>query len=945
MASILRARTPGADYRAEVRWEEEWVHDPYARRVHLYVLAGSGVEGRPYLPEAPSVPRASDGVPSCRLTLRLRRRPTVDETALGPLIDQASFTAVLTTDIELDAPYRPHFVRAARCTLEGSGIEAASSQGSGAGTRMALTLPAIPPDVAFEIWNALHGVASALSVRTTFDLRGTGAPTGGASFERPLDAVLGGIADGVALARIVDVIAPSDAGGYERVPSLVTARRSRDRGRAALPVMVAAHTVVPVAAAVTPHPAAPANAHVLMASDAAQPVAAAHHVNIALLDHIVLTSVSTAPVVEHLPVVDDVTSAIFKDRADPNTYWYPPVFTLKVPAASDDPNSSAFAFTFRRTGVEPGPPPRPTLEATVRFVLDAGMSPEAQSALAQLNHPAAAPLPLDGLSVTLDVPYMEHGTLQAQSFAAQIEQSGTTITATVPLLDDAVRMAYGSLAYPADFQAQPAALSVAYTYRAYTPVPAGGLHLVAGGKIALLPIALGRQLARALPASAMGAVMIRPSLMLSAEAVHVAAEPQYAIRPVGRDQRVDAKFACGDFGAFYADATSQPASRVGCTDALKLGEIALKLYDEIVELRSTPFRVYRSLTQPGMFLVCPSTYRIARFGHADGDKAFRPAVMVYSVLDPDPSKNAFFLQATLQPDIPVDARIGLETALAAKSPHGQAPVIRYPTELSFSTPPVYHWMLPDGIGMPSVQLLPDSFAVGVSTDLTNALLLINVIQQSGLNGSVTFEFEDGTSLQSALTLDTSFTGPWDTGPVEASIGAAAVTLTNRIERPVNVFDLFVASGGAVPQQRPVNATLAPDETRDVPLTAVADAAYCTYAVAPGPAKLDELDIFIEDVTTNVIFVNQVSLPAHNLKGLSAEARLKGTAHVYELPDVSGASTSLTLTLPLTSYLDAQTLEYRITKIATDGTASPTSWLEADLRQSGVVSITWDLIGS
>src|SRR5262252_9044399 len=107
MASILRVRAAGADYRADVRWEEEWVHDGYARRVHLYVRSGGGVEGKPYLPEAPSVSRDRDGLPSCRLTLRLRRKPTFTDTALRSLIDQGSFTATLTTDLDLDAPYRP----------------------------------------------------------------------------------------------------------------------------------------------------------------------------------------------------------------------------------------------------------------------------------------------------------------------------------------------------------------------------------------------------------------------------------------------------------------------------------------------------------------------------------------------------------------------------------------------------------------------------------------------------------------------------------------------------------------------------------------------------------------------------------------------------------------------------------------------------------------------
>jgi hypothetical protein len=61
--------------------------------------------------------------------------------------------------------------------------------------------------------------------------------------------------------------------------------------------------------------------------------------------------------------------------------------------------------------------------------------------------------------------------------------------------------------------------------------------------------------------------------------------------------------------------------------------------------------------------------------------------------------------------------------------------------------------------------------------------------------------------------------------------------------------------------------------------------------------------------------------------------------------VSGASTTLSITLPLTSYLAMQTLQYQINKIATDGSTVSTPWLEADLSKSNIVSITWNLIGN
>jgi hypothetical protein len=266
-----------------------------------------------------------------------------------------------------------------------------------------------------------------------------------------------------------------------------------------------------------------------------------------------------------------------------------------------------------------------------------------------------------------------------------------------------------------------------------------------------------------------------------------------------------------------------------------------------------------------------------------------------------------------------------------------------PTERSYATPPVYRWTVPTGIDAPVIQMLPDSFSVGLTASMDNALLLLNLIERSGLNGSVTFAVEDGTTVESALILDTSVTGPWGTGPVQTKITPDSVTLTNRIERPINVFNLMTRKGTDDATVITVNATLATGVSQKVAVPHPVDEAYCTFSVGDAPMKLDELDIFIEDLTTNVIFVNQVALGDHGLKGLSAQARLKGTTHIYQLNDVSGASTTLTITLPLTTYLSVQTLEYQITKIANDGSTSSTTWLDADLSKGNVLSITWDLI--
>jgi hypothetical protein len=77
--------------------------------------------------------------------------------------------------------------------------------------------------------------------------------------------------------------------------------------------------------------------------------------------------------------------------------------------------------------------------------------------------------------------------------------------------------------------------------------------------------------------------------------------------------------------------------------------------------------------------------------------------------------------------------------------------------------------------------------------------------------------------------------------------------------------------------------------------------------------------------------------------LKAQARLKGEDHVYNLDDVAGPSTTLSLSLPIITYLSAQTLQYQIIKVASDGSTSTTEWKEADLSKGNVVSLTWEAI--
>jgi hypothetical protein len=950
MATPALARSPRSDFRSEVKWVEESARDGFGRTLQLYVLQAQdgSVEGRPYLPMMPVVPRDRAAVPACCFTVRLRRRPDPDTQFLSPLIEQGLLTIELSLDLGLGAPYRPQFARDVRFTLESSGtqIADASSNGAGASVRIACTLES---ELALDCLGAFDGDGSKIGIRTTLDLQGTGSPTRYLKLEHSLDEIVAGLLDRIDRSKVVKVIVPkADGTGYEPLPPRVQTTRSRSVPGApvSLPMMISKRGMTSVATMLAPRSLATSNTHALIASDAVQSsLTTPSGIHVALVNDIEFLPPLPHVTQLQLPVVTDPLVALFPDLSDGAVFWYPVNFTLGVPAPNDDPATSAFAFSFKRTGMTGGPVPRPTLSGSVRFAIKVGVSQDTKTAYASRKNAQLQPVPLNGLTVTLEVPYMDGGEIKFQSLRAELERKDDVIIATVPLLDDAVRMVYGSLAYPDQFQTEPAHVRVAYNFQAYVPIPQGWPHVIFGGKVALTSPELATRVGN-LPDESRAMVMVKPSLLVSNQAVTGVQPPRYGVRSIAREQIIEAKFPCTSFGSFYLQDSDQGSTAVGCTDVLKLGEIAVKLYSEITELRDPSFRVLRALTQPELFLIVPTSYRITRFGAQDGaDKAYRPSIMVYSVVDPDPAKNKFFFVAALQPDISVAARITLETALVSQSPHGRLPVIQYPTELSYVTSPRFSWILPTAMDQPTVQMFVESFSVGLTTGMDNALLLISLIQQSGMTGSVTFSLGDGSTLQSALILDTQIVGPWGSGPIETQIAADSVTLTNKIERGVNVFDVFTQRGTDAPNKIAVNTTLAPAASKSVPIQSPVDKACCSISVAPGPMKLAELDIFVEDVSTNVIFINQVSLDQHGLKGLSVTARLKGTDHIYNLNDVSGASTTLSITLPLTSYLAMQTLQYQINKIATDGSTVSTPWLEADLSKSNIVSITWNLIGN
>jgi hypothetical protein len=512
-------------------------------------------------------------------------------------------------------------------------------------------------------------------------------PTSGTSITLAarLEDVLGGCLDGLNWDDYVHLIGPTGAFGGGLSPTPHRVRSGRTVMAQQLPVAVQPdRSFRSLSLMMRPVAAVPPTAAATVASDAAAPVVAVGPATAHIPIGDIVIDPPDAAQLRNLPVVEDPASPVWHDRANPASYWYAPAFTVVPPAPNANPDTSPFLFTCVQTGATAT---GRGLDGTIRFTLNKSMSAATKAAL-----PAGAQaqaVPLGNLAISLELPFRDSTdqTNKIHTLTGTVQQAGDTLTVTVKVLDDWVKLSYAALAYPG-IQPQPARLVVTYTYDAYVVVRPGSLNLGYGGKVAQIPIvgsAVRSQMAASPRLVAMMAV--RPDLESDTILTNFINRTHYAVQTLARQERVDVVFPCNTLGALY-----QLNGTSGCQDVFKLDQTSYKLYEEIKELKHPLYQVFRSLQQPGLFLVAPTSYRITRFGPADGARAYRPAIAVYAAIDlnakPPTPTSQYVVKATLQPDVPPYARRELRAKLEA---YAQSPVIQFPTEVS--SVPNYQWLV------------------------------------------------------------------------------------------------------------------------------------------------------------------------------------------------------------------------------------------------------------
>jgi hypothetical protein len=698
-----------------------------------------------------------------------------------------------------------------------------------------------------------------------------------------------------------------------------------------------------------------------------------------------------------LPVVIDVNAPYFDDRLSQTKAWYAPKFVLLMPDLNADPNNASFNFTYETKGATNAG--KPALTGKVRFVLQVVQSEDSVAAIAASGRTDVLQVPLQGLTVSMLLPFVDEsdGNTKQYSFPANITLDGDKVMTEVELSNDWLRLAYGSLSTPG-FQSNSIQVQIRYVFSCYNPVTSGAFEVIFGAKsiktdvlysgksgtsdkrmaisenfetdghfdaaklqyshplgnlqynlelpknadvrrggIQLANISIGMK-----PLHAIVPARIKSIVYLQDNILAAFRKLKYNLNIQSVQQAVPLLFPCTEYGNFYQQVVDGGMHSLGCQDAFKLGEIVYKEYEELLDLRDEQFEVYRSLAQPGRFILVPVRYCISRREAEEAD-AYRPLIFLNALLDPDmPANNKVELRVTLQPDIPLFKIYQLRERLKAYHP---SPMVENSLSVQ-NTGFTLNWAIDPGIATTTESALSDAngpfISTYFSTDLPGWQLLKAVLTSPGLSGTIAIQLADGSRFLSNLLIKLDVVrGPWQNGPIRLTAENGQMSMTNKTEGKINIIDLVRYEAEMISEIVPVEVTLEPEASCTVTATEGLVPVY-THAMGD-PIAIEEIRSFVEDIYGNYIIVNLLNFANHNLLQIEVEAKLQGLNEVKRgtLTEVERVI-DFDYVLPLTTFLEKFTLDFRITKIFNDQPAELTNWMEWDLN-NGPLSITPDLL--
>jgi hypothetical protein len=836
------------------------------------------------LPEAPRLDRGASGQPLASLALVLART-AVGVTNIEPLVVSGSLALTCSLGISneemralsaiLSGRCRPYYVRSATSELRGSGSVYARAAPLGIAPRWGLNV-SLPSARAIEVLHAFNRQAADPSpLRVTTELHGVGAPV---AQDVLLAEMLGGLLEGMDPDRYLTIVAVGRDGRLATVPPLRASAAGAKRGPPGAGQMLAVGSGLQALPGAMTSGATLKVSAAALASGGASSVAVQINPNTQVL--VAHDAIWHGPVLDgdesedlptmHYPTATNPAAPFWPDALDASVGFYAPGFEIVVPAPTDNPAQSPFSFVYSRSGPVVGGSggAQMGLTATVRLTVRSIVPAPVAAALAGTAGVRGQAVPLENISCGLEISYRRAGTTDVltQRFPCAVSQAGDRLVATAELLDDWVRLTYAGLATPATGAIPAPRLVVDYSFPSYAWIFTGPIvvdrldhpEFVAVGvgindeivkveKISQLPQRIERPVLVEESLAVVGPSVVsqfrREVLGVKPRDLSLFRQQATTVGPVrpplgsivGRRRRlvsrtlvrsegVPISLPCEALGSFYREQAPDGTSvAVGCQDSLKLGETATKAFQEIPELRNPTCRVWKSLAQPGRFLITPTTYRIGRYGAAAGDRAFQPMVALYGLLDPEPTNNRYVLAATLIPDVPPPVLATLSERLADHVPARAARSIVFPTDPFIGAKSSFSWAIPGNVDPPQTITVVDAVTATFSMLLKEALLFMAMVNRTGIQGAVTFALPDGTEFQSALSIDGDVIGPAESGPVGVTVVGAVATLRNQTGEAMNVTDITAVALDGTTKAVAVGMALDP-------------AAETTVAVDPGTER-------------------------------------------------------------------------------------------------------------
>ncbi len=903
-----------------------------------------------------------------RLLVRLARQPSPTAMSVGELVVGSQLTLPIAAvgSVTGDETSTAEYFRSAEFTLLHGNARLCSVEDKGLSPTGVLATD-LDRSTTFEMLQAVTGHPSALQIHVRLVHEKDGQCE--LEFFTSVHELFSDVRN---LDEWVKLVAPDPrTGDIKPVPPLIQQQPTRDIFATrvlAAPAEKGFANITSVAAVSRLDVAKP-NAfasHVAMLTD--------HRIRRWDIDDIIFPPANEQP---HVPQMDQPDLPCWPDSVDPSRYWYMPMFDVVAPDPAQLASASPYLYRFQSSGHSVSG--RPGIDATIVFTIRGTLGADTTHRLQELGNPPAKPVPFVNLAVTLSIPFRdEQGRTRREHFTATTETHGDTVVARVALLDDWARLAYGALAMEG-FQAEPPRIRVDVGFQARVPMAAPKIPVVLASKFqriqlldstpvrqsdseVVLATSAGRiSFMREANSSTRAAVKPFASQSLaiygrlhSAVLASVVSErPLYGLQTVGRSQEFDCLFPCESLGALYVEVTTDGEVTIGCQDALKLAQTEYRQYTALNDPHITgKVQVWRSLSQPGRFLIVPRQYQITRFGPDAGDRAYRPAIFLYSLLDAEhPENNRCVLTASVGPDLAPHEVERLREVLRGYSPN---PRLEYVTEIQADV--TFTWSISNTEILRDKQAMRrwDGFQVTLTTDVTQVPLVETMLTSGGISIVAEFLLPDQTRLQSILTLDlNTVVGPFATGPIAARLEGARVELKNRIETETNVDDVLVVDDQAPPGTTSltttlVNRSLAPNETVAIQVNVPQHGRVVPVAASRvgQPAALSEIRSFVEDIYSEIAFVNLINYANHGLAAITIEARFRDVpgSHSITLSELEPVS-MFELVLPLTKYLAHPVLEFQATVTKSDQSVQTSPWIMWPLETKGnVIGVTWDLLG-